>query len=478
MSGLTLAHALQAATQSRHVRPVDALLEPVVVECDCVRQVVSQQQCLLAAKVHLPNVVPVREDECRWDGAVELAAPSVVSSDVTGSAGTRVTSLTVVTEMTARKLLPTFVHVLARLSVRSQSIAIAAAALIADRPILAKLSARHSGIAFVDVASLLVREIAAVILAVARQVLVDAGAVRTLVSIGAALGRVILQAQRLVFVRIVAALVDVIAQPRGRNACHLVLALELVAGTRLIDTGQRLVGLVAAVVVPIAIETLVDASIILTLKRVFGTSLSETTLFRMFVGRLVVRTIVLAVAHPRHRNALTRLVTSKLVLGALTRLTVFRLVRSIRTIRKTVALPRLRYTSQVGALKFIRGTRIVTVLLVRTGRGVRGVSAVLISIADPRQRNAASGVTPVRVVRTGSGETGGTGRRRFAVLLVRIIPAVVLTVADPVRMDASRRPRAIDERHLVEERRAVDDARHAITRRTTHLVAGVAAVRV
>jgi hypothetical protein len=281
---------------------------------------------------------------------------------------------------------------------------------------------------FVDVAMVLIAKIPAIVNAVTKERFWDAKVITfafKIFSAATTAGVGLWSRSRRTMYRIFVATVGTILFPvafvRIRDA-SAAFALKLVFAATLVGTSIGFVGFVATVVVTIAIKRHSDAVIISALIFVGLTSERSAALVRMFVTGAFVSAIIISVAKPRRWNASSRVVALELVEFAVTLATFFVLIRPIVAVGGAVASPGSRDAMTVFARKLVLVARVTAMSFVRM------IATIIVFVTDPGVGNA------FRVfARKSSRNACGLQRRSGTTQLVRVIPAIVLSIAYPRR---------------------------------------------
>lgn len=88
----------------RNIRPVKALILPIVIQGDGIRQVVHADHAPIPAQVVLPDVVPVRQDEPGRHRGVRVAGLVIGEHQISRLAGAEVGAVRVTANLAARTI--------------------------------------------------------------------------------------------------------------------------------------------------------------------------------------------------------------------------------------------------------------------------------------------------------------------------------------------------------------------------------------
>lgn len=128
----------------------------------------------------------------------------------------------------------------------------------------------------------------------------------------------------------------------------------------------------------------------------------------------------------------------------------WQLTRTVGTVLGAVAAPHGWNAVGIVALELIGPAGVIAIHFIRAEGPVDRILAVIVSVAKPGERDAFAISALERRCRARLSIRNGRSTRRArsrprtgTVLLVRVVPAIVGTVANPRRMNASRRVGAI-----------------------------------
>lgn len=411
----------------------------IEVDGNDVHEVLVDETIHRCVSRHISDVVFVGEDDpC---GRVVLAfARSLVSLTLV----VLVVTLTVVGAWCVGAVLranawgfQTLINISTGFPVRHQFVSLVAVAVVSSQGVNAFVSALvyFKFRAFIDVAvSGLVRLVRAVGHFVANE-----SAVNTLIVVTLELvrwtGLILFDAPN--FIRVVAAIVLTVASEVVSNTLK-VLALEFLVGTLFVESvaAFAFVRAVAAVVVVVAKPAFVDASAVGALELVWGARRRRSAVMycRVLIGS--VDTIWIAIAQPLSRYTLSAspefvLLARVLGLGvtlAFVTLVAVVLITVIEAIVVSIADVDSRYAVAVVASKEVAeaGSSLGAAVFWRL---VSSIATVVVAVAVPR-----SGYTPV--VRAAEAVLRARSLRAMEGVLVRVVAAVVIAVAEPVRLHA------------------------------------------
>uniref|UniRef100_A0A2M4D189 Secreted protein n=1 Tax=Anopheles darlingi TaxID=43151 RepID=A0A2M4D189_ANODA len=396
----------------RHVAEVHLLPLHVEVDRDHVHQVLVDQVVLVAVDRHVAHVVLVAEDEPRFRPVLALARVLVILPLVVPLVALAVIAARCVGAVLRAhaRCFDALVNVRAGLAILQQFVALVAVTVVAGERVNALVAAPVNldlG-TLVDVAvQRFVRLVRTVRYLVADELIVDALAAGA-GKLAVRAGRVLLPAPDLV--RMVTAVILAVAPVLVPDALE-VLAGELLRCARLVlaVAALALVRTVPAVIIVIAHPAPIDAAPVGTRKLIVGARLGRWAVVPRRVLIRTVHTVRITVADPLARYTLCPcprlvLVARKLrIVVALPIVTLMPpiLVATVQTIVVTIADVDPRYAVPIVARKQITeaGPALRFAVL---GRFVRPIPAIVIAVAVPGGRYAPMVRTPEAVLRAGA----------------------------------------------------------------------------
>lgn len=200
--------------------------------------------------------------------------------------------------------------------------------------------------------------------------------------------------------------------------------------TEKIVTGVRFVTVVSAIVVSVTVEMFQRALVVGTFELIFlALCVAHAVFFISTNFILVIAAIVVSVTNPRFWNTVA-FWTFKLTFSrAFFRFTHFAIfIRHVVAIRRSIALPVLvDALSFVFTLEHVRTAGVGAVLLVLP------VGAVVVPVAHPAHVD-----TPAVAAEEGGVRTDPCFNLSLAITFIRPIPAVIVSITDPLGQNAVR----------------------------------------